>query len=178
MKLKKLNRAVLILFSGVIFGQSLPDTSNKITANFSLESIRAYQENSQNKLDEFYEYLTLYSNEQNQELKKQIRENILTLTESGFSLPDFTNPNSDEISLEKFLSKIENQFYQFKIKSTKNSSEIGFNQWTNSYVLWVSQNKNSSEFDLEQIIYFEPKEKQFGSKTKTVWEIKLGNIQQ
>lgn len=178
MNWKKINIAVLISVSGILCAQNIELSSQGIKANFSEKSILAYQENSQNKLNEFYEYLTLYSNEKDPELRKQIKKNILILAESSFSLPDFTTSNLGEIELGAFIAKIENQSYEFKIKSTKNSSEIGFNQWTNSYVLLVSQNKNSSEFELEQIIYFEPKEKKFGSKTKTVWEIKLGNIQQ
>ena len=178
MKLKKINIVGLILFSGFGFGQTLPISSEGIQSNFSAKSIGAYQENSQNKLDEFYEYLTMYSAEKDAELKEQIRENIISLTKNQISIPNFTKAQSSEIDLETFLSEIENQSYQFSIKSGKSLDEIGFNQWVNSYVLWVSRKEKTIEFELEQIIYFEPKEKQFGNKTKTVWEVKLGDIQQ
>ncbi|MDY0090548.1 MAG: hypothetical protein RBR78_09305 [Flavobacteriaceae bacterium] len=178
MNLKKIYIVLLIFLSGIVFGQDANINSQSIKANFSTKNIQAYQENSQNKLDEFYEYLSLYSTENNENLKSQIRENIFSMVENGIEIPDFTELNPVKINLPKFLSKIENQSILFKIKSDRNPTEAGFNQWTNPYVLSVSQNGKTTEFEVEQIIYFEPKEKQFGSKTKTVWEIKLGDIQQ
>src|SRR5690606_8736952 len=147
-------------------------------ANFSAKSIGAYQENSQNKLDEFYEYLTIYSREKSPGLKEQISSNIMYLTKNQITLPYFTEAQPNEIDLETFLFKVENKSYQFNIESGRSSDEIGFNQWVNSYVLSVSQKGKTIEFELEQTIYFEPKEKEFGNKTKTVWEVKLGDIQQ
>lgn len=175
---EKLFLKLFFLFlSALVFGQNL-EIRQGIKANFSQKSIQAYQENSQNKLDEFYEYLTLYSTEKDVELKSQIRENISSMVESEMEILDFTRPVPVEIDLEGFLSKIEDQSFQFKIISGQNHGEVGMNHWMNSYVLSVSRNGKTSEFDVEQIIYFEPKEKQFGSKTKTVWEVKLGDIQQ
>ena len=82
MKLKKLSIASLFLLSGILFGQAVPESPKGIKANFSMRSIEAYQENSQNKLEEFYEYLSIYSSETNEELKKQIRENILAMADA------------------------------------------------------------------------------------------------
>jgi len=176
MNWKKLNIAVLISVSGIFYAQEA--SPQGIKANFSAKSIGAYQENSQNKLDEFYEYLTIYSREKSPGLKEQIRSNIMSLTKNQITLPDFTEAQPNEIDLETFLFKVENQSYQFNIESGRSSDEIGFNQWVNSYVLSVSQKGKTIEFELEQTIYFEPKEKEFGNKTKTVWEVKLGDIQQ
>ena len=178
MNLKNIYIVLLIFISGITFGQDAGINSQSIKANFSTKNIQAYQENSQNKLDEFYEYLSLYSTENDENLKSQIRENIFLMVEIGIEIPDFTEPNLVKIDLAKFLFKIENQSILFKIKSDQNPTEAGFNQWTNPYVLSVSRNGKTSEFEVEQIIYFEPKEKKFGSKTKTVWEIKLGDVQQ
>lgn len=174
---KLILKLFFLFLSALVFGQNL-EIRQGIKANFSQKSIQVYQENSQNKLDEFYEYLTLFSTEKDVELKNQIRENIFSMVENEFKMPDFTQSDAAEISLEEFLSKIENQSFQFKVKSRQNPGELGMNHWMNSYVLSVSRNGKTSEFDVEQIIYFEPKEKQFGSKTKTVWEVKLGDIQQ
>lgn len=173
---KTVLQLLFLFLSGLALGQNL-ESPQGIKANFSQKSIETYQENSQNKLDEFYEYLTLYSTEKDVELKNQIRENIFSMVENEFKMPDFTQPNPNEISLEEFLPKIENQSFQFKVKSRKNPNELGRNQWTNHYVLSVSRNETTSEFEVEQTIYFEPQEKQFGSKTKTVWEMKLGDVQ-
>lgn len=170
---------ILTLFcvSELVFGQAAPTAPQGITANFSTKSIAAYQQSSQNKIETFFEYLTLYSAEKNSELKKQIRENILLTCDSDMKLPDFTALTSAEIGLETFLSKIENQSIQFKIKSGQNSGETGLNHWINSYALSVTQNGKTSDFELNQTIYFTSEEKQFGSRTKSVWEIKLGDIE-
>lgn len=167
----------LLGISELVFGQAAPSAPQGITANFSAKSIAAYQESSQTKTASFFEYLTLYSAEKNSELKNQIRENILLMTDSDMELPDFTTLASAKIGLETFLSKIENQSIQFKIKSAQSSGETGLNSWINSYTLSVTQNGKTSDFNLNQTIYFTSAEKQFGSKTKSVWEIKLGNIE-
>lgn len=176
-----MKRLIIILtifcISGFVFGQTLPIAPQVISANFSAKSIATYQESSQNKIESFFEYLTLYSAEKNSELKKQIRENILLMADSDMELPDFTSSTSAEIGLETFLSKIENQSIQFKIKSGQNSGETRLNHWINSYALSIIKNGRTSDFKLNQTIYFTSGEKQFGSKTKSVWEIKLGNIQ-
>lgn len=177
MKLKKISIASLFFLSGILLGQAVPESPKGIKANFSMRSIEAYQENSQNKLEEFYEYLSIYSSETNEELKKQIRENILAMADVGVRFRDFTESTQPEISLVEFLSKIENKSYRFEIKSRQISGELGLNEWVNSYVLVVTLNQTRSEFEVNQIIRFEPIEKKFGSKTKTVWEINLGDIQ-
>lgn len=174
---EKLILKLLFLFlSGLVLGQNI-ESPQGIKANFSQKSIQVYQENSQHKLDEFYEYLTLYSTENDEELKNQIRENILSMAEAEMVTPDFTDAANTNIGLEEFLSKIENRSYRFEIKSRQIPGEVGQNHWANPYVLAVSQNGETSEFEVEQTIYFEPIEKKFGSKTKTVWGIKLGDIE-
>jgi len=174
----KVTLKLLFLFvSGVLFGQAVPESPKGIKANFSMRSIEAYQENSQNKLEEFYEYLSFYSSETNAELRNQIKENIFSMVETDVEILDFTEINPKKIDLEEFLSKIKNKSYRFSIQSKPASSELGLNQWQNVYTLSVSQKEKTTDFKLNQIIYFEPKEKKFGSKTKTVWEVKLGDIQ-
>lgn len=177
MNLKKISIGVFILVSGYLSGQNAGFNQKGIKANFTQKSIEAYQENSQKKLEEFYEYLTMYSSETSPELKNQILSNIFKLTNQSIEVSDFTSDNPKKINLEELLSKIENQSYQFHIQSQSASTEIGFNKWQNSYVLSVSQKEKTVDFKIHQTIYFEPKEKKFGTKTKTVWEIKLGNIQ-
>ena len=99
------------------------------------------------------------------------------MVETDVEILDFTEINPKKIDLEEFLSKIKNKSYRFSIQSKPASSELGLNQWQNVYTLSVSQKEKTTDFKLNQIIYFEPKEKKFGSKTKTVWEVKLGDIQ-
>lgn len=176
MKIKKICSIVLFSFSGLTFGQQALDHSQSIKANFNAKSIQAYQENSQHKLNEFYEYLTLYSQEKNAELRNQILKNIHSIVESeSIKMLDFTQPSKSEISLQDFLTLIRNESYQFQILEQPISKELEWNQWTNSYTIQVKKGVYSTDYVIRQIILFHPMEKRFGSKTKTVWEIKLGN---
>ncbi|MBA5629716.1 hypothetical protein [Moheibacter lacus] len=176
MKIKKICFIVLFSFSGLAFGQEALDHSQSIKANFNAKSIKAYQENSQQKLNEFYEYLTLYSHEKDAELRNQILKNIHSIVESeSIKMLDFTLPSKSEISLQDFLTLIQNESYQFQILEQPISKELEWKQWTNLYTIQVKKDNQISDYSIQQIILFQPMEKRFGSKTKTVWEIKLGN---
>src|SRR5690606_32423319 len=92
MNWKKINMAILISVSSIVCAQNIEASPQGIKANFSEKSILAYQENSQHKIAEFYEYLTLYSNEKNPELRKQIQSNILSMVSSKeIEVLDFTD---------------------------------------------------------------------------------------
>lgn len=175
MTLKKIYIISLILFSKFIFGQNIDMESKSIQSNFSLESIEAFQENSQNKLYEFYEYLNLYSKEKNEKLKEQIKENIFHLVQPDIKIQDLIDSKPNLIDLASFLLKIENKSYHFEVLSLEKPIDLGVNQWTNSYRLKVIQNGKSTKFYLQQIIHFEPEKKQFGSNGKSVWQVKLGS---
>lgn len=175
MRFIKISLGCLILISGIGFGQEANLNSSAISKNFSVESITVFQEKSQHKLIEFYEYLNLYSNEKDKELKNQIKKNILNLAESDIQIIDFTSQNSGLIDLNGLLSKIENKSYQFAVIEMGKTENLESHQWTNSYHLRVTKNDLSRDFKIHQTIHFEPKEKQFGKNTKLVWEMKLSN---
>lgn len=167
---------MLFSFSGLTFGQQAMDHSQSIKANFNAKSILVYQENSQQKLKEFYEYLTMYSQEKDAELRNQILKNIHSIVQSeSIKMLDFTRSSKSEISLQDFLKLILNESYQFQILEQPISKELECNQWTNLYTIQVKKGANISDYLIQQIILFQPMKKRFGSKTKTVWEIKLGN---
>lgn len=168
---------LLLLISGCSFGQEAIRKPQGIKAEFSPKIIRAYQENSQDKITEFYEYLTLYSAEKDIGLQSEIEKNIYSVLDSeDLEMVDFTNPEKSGIRLSEFLNKIRNGNYRFQIKSQQSSDEIGLNQWRNQYELSVSKNRAEWTYRVSQTVYFEVQEKSFGSKTKSVWEMKLGNI--
>lgn len=178
MKLKKISIATFILISGYLSGQNVSyESTQGIKANFSQKSIEAHQKNSQNKLMEFYEYLTLYSNEKDEKLKKQIQLNILSLVSSeNIEVVDFTNSNQSMIQLSELVRKIENEKYEFTIEQIESSVNISDYEWENSYQLKITKGKKSQIRNVSQAIIFEPIEKQFGTKTKLVWEIKLNEM--
>lgn len=168
--------SIVLCIVGHALGQDIPSSSEAISFNFSTKSIEAYQEKSQNKIVEFYEYLTLYSHEENPELRKQIRENLFLMTKPHLVIPDFIHPSAEALTLDKFLSKIENRSWEFSIRSAEDPGAIGINNWVNAYTLSLKQEGETLNFIVNQTIYFQPLEKQFGSKSKTVWEMKLGDI--
>lgn len=178
MNLKKISITAFVLISGYLSGQSiLVEKPEGIKATFSQKSIEAHQENSQKKLVEFYEYLTIYSNEKDPELKKQIQSNIYSLVSSeNIEVLDFTGSLKTFIPLSELLTKIENQAYKFEIRKIESSKNISLYEWENSYNLKINKEKDSQSKDISQAIIFEPVEKSFGNKTKLVWEIKLNEM--
>lgn len=178
MNLKKISVTIFVLISGYLSAQNaISEKSEGIKANFSQKSIEAHQENSQKKLVEFYEYLTLYSNEKDSKLKKQIEFNIYSLVSSKNNhVLDLTNSTVKLIELPELLIKIENQGYQFEISQIESSKNISLYEWKNSYHLKVTKGKDSQVKNVSQTIIFEPIEKYFGNKSKTVWEIKLNEM--
>lgn len=178
MKLKKISITTFILISGFLSAQNTSiEKPQGIKANFSQKSIEAHQGNSQNKLKEFYEYLTLYSNEKDVKLKKQIQSNILSIVSSEkIEVLDFTNSNQAFIQLSELLKKLENENYEFTIAQIESSKNISSYEWENSYQLKIAKGKNSQIRTISQAIIFEPIEKKFGTKTKLVWEIKLNEM--
>lgn len=178
MKLKSISITVLLIVSGCLSGQNVSyESTQGIQANFSQKSIKAHQFNSQNKLKAFYEYLTLYSNEKDEKLKKQIQSNILSLVSSeNIEVVDFTNSNQSLIQLSELLSKIENEHYAFTIAQIESSENISSYEWENDYQLKIAKGNHSEIRKLSQTIIFEPLEKKFGTKSKWVWEMKLNEM--
>lgn len=178
MNLKKFSLTTFILISGFLSAQNAQvEKPEGIKANFSQKSIEAHQENSQKKLVEFYEYLTLYSKEKDSKLKQQIQSNIYSLVSSeNIEVMDFTNSNKIYIQLSELLRKIENENFQFEIDKIESSKNISLYEWKNSYNLNITKENNTQVINLSQAIIFEPIEKHFGNKIKTVWEIKLNEM--
>jgi len=151
-----------------------------IQAVFSEKSIKTYQEISMDKVSELYQYLTVFSDKSsNVELKKQLRENIFLLfSDNNIKIYDFLSPEKKLINLPLLLDKIENKSCQFTLKPTNNSTEPDFNYWINQYSITIKNGNSEYDFLVNQKIYFSPNEKSFGAKSKTIWDIKLGEVLQ
>jgi len=166
-----------MLLSNMVLAQNINVESKSIKSNFENKNIVAYQANSESKVKEFYQYLSLYSQQTDSKLKEQIKANIFSLVENpSIEMIDLTIENDSKISLQDLLHKIENQNIKFEVLSTQTSSDIAQNHWQMNYKIQVKKDDDKSSKELQQIIYFEPINKQFGSKSKTVWSIKLGAV--
>lgn len=168
---------IAFFFCNCVLAQEANNSRSRdnINANFSMEVLEAYEENSFSKVNDFYQFLEIYSDKNSSEaLKKQIKENIYSLFKDNSLVADFFT--SDKIKLEKLLESIESKGLQFQIKDIRKTATSN-NFWTNSYTLEISDRKEIQRKNILQQIYFYPEEKAFGSKKKEVWTIRLGEIQ-
>ncbi len=161
-----------------VFGQNANSTSSTaIKANFTMASVKAYQESATLKVEDYYHYLTLFSAESTSEsLKNEIKSSIYNLFKSDNSLVvDYTTQEKPTISLKELLAKIENKNYLFSVSNFENSI-VASDFWTTQYQLTISQNENTTQLQLFQKVSFKPILKAFGSTKKEVWTLFLGEV--
>ena len=180
-KNKMLLRSCILLFlvgTFSVFGQNAnTPASTAIKANFTMASVKAYQESATLKVEDYYQYLTLLSSESTSEtLKAEIRTSIFRLFESEkVMVIDFTSTENTAISLHELIDKITNKNFSFAVTNFENSI-VAADYWTTQYQLIVTQNKIPMEFQYYQKIGFKPVVKSFGTTKKEVWTLFLGEV--
>lgn len=180
-KNKMLLRSWILLFlvgTFSVFGQNAnPTASTAIKANFTMASVKAYQESATLKVEDYYQYLTLLSSESTSEtLKAEIKSSIYSLFESeNIKVIDFTSTENTTISLHELIDKITNKNFSFTVTNFENSI-VAADYWTTQYQLIVTQNKIPMEFQYYQKIGFKPVVKSFGTTKKEVWTLFLGEV--
>ncbi len=169
---------MFLLFTFSVFGQNaITPASTAIKANFTMASVKAYQESATLKVEDYYQYLTLLSSESTSEtLKAEIINSIYSLFESeNIKVIDFTSTENAPISLHELIDKITNKNFSFSVANFENSI-VAADYWTTQYQLIVTQNKIPKEFQYYQKIGFRPVVKSFGSTKKEVWTLFLSEI--
>ncbi len=180
-KNKMFTRSCLFLFilsTFSLFGQNENSpSSSAIKANFTIASIKAYQESATLKIEDYYQYLTLLSSDLTSEtLKAEIKTSIYRLFESeNVMVIDFTSIENSPISLPDLIEKIANKNYIFSL-SNYESSIVAIDYWTTQYQLTISQNNKRTEVRYFQKVAFKPIIKSFGASKKEVWTLFLGEI--
>ena len=180
-KNKMFTRSCLFLFilsTFSLFGQNENSpSSSAIKANFTIASIKAYQESATLKIEDYYQYLTLLSSDLTSEtLKAEIKTSIFRLFESeNVMVIDFTSIENSPISLPDLIEKIANKNYIFSL-SNYESSIVAIDYWTTQYQLTISQNNKRTEVRYFQKVAFKPVIKSFGASKKEVWTLFLGEI--
>lgn len=180
-KNKMILRSCILLFlvgTFSVFGQNVnTPASTAIKANFTMASVKAYQESATLKVEDYYQYLTLFSAESTSEsLKNEIKSSIYNLFENGNStVVDYTSEEKSTILLKDFLTKIENKNYSFTVSSFENSI-VANDFWTTQYQLIITQNEKPMQLQLFQKVSFKPIIKAFGSTKKEVWALFLGEV--
>lgn len=169
---------MFLLFTFSVFGQNVnTPASTTIKANFTMASVKAYQESATLKVEDYYQYLTILSNESTSEtLKTEIKTSIYSLFESDkVMVIDFTSNENTTISLTELIDKIENKNFSFSVTNFENSI-VASDYWTTQYQLIITQNNKPTELLYFQKIGFKPVIKTFGTTKKEVWTLLLGEI--
>jgi hypothetical protein len=168
---------MFLLFTFSVFGQNVnTPASTAIKANFTMASVKAYQESATLKVEDYYQYLTLLSSESTSEtLKAEIKNSIFSLFDDNIKVIDFTSTENTSISLHELIDKITNKNFSFSVANFENSI-VGSDYWTTHYQLTITQNKIPKEFQYYQKIGFRPVVKSFGSTKKEVWTLFLSEI--
>lgn len=175
---QKLFLTICLLGSGMLFSQDAGKTG-AIGMEFSAPSIAAYQEGSQTKVHDFYHYLSLLTTPHlSPDLKAQLKENIVTLfADTNTAIKDITAQNPDKITLQQFLNTVEKSSKTTFTVEKMQSSPVSFEDyWVNTYTLIIETGTEITSKTLQQKIYFHTEQKQFGSTTKEVWTLKLGEL--
>ena len=168
---------ILFFFCNCVLAQSSDNSVNRnsIKANFSAKAIEAYEENSFSKVNDFYQFLEIYSDKNSSEaLKNQLKENLKSLVVENVLVADLFT--SEKITLEKLLAEISSKGFKFEVKNMQKRA-TSTNFWTNSYVLEIKNGTEIVRKNLVQRVYFYPEQKNFGTKKKDVWSIFLGEIE-
>ena len=179
---KGLIYCLLILYCCFVNAQqaSTAEEMSGMRAQFSMKVIDAYQKSSQSKVKDFFQYAALLSdNSLSDELKLQIEQNINSLFISKeVNIIDFTSTERKIIALDKFLLRLkEEKNVRFIILNETKSKTTFSDYWMNSYDVLVTKGTISETISVHHKIYFSPMEKQFGSSSKEVWNILLGEIE-
>ncbi len=182
----KISKAILIL-AGLSFSLLLKSQSNLSTstnqgmkAQFSQSSLQAYQESSLSKVEDFYQYLELLSDETvSQALKNELKETIYSqFQNTDVQVYNFTEEPASLITLNQLLTFVEkDKSIKFTIKNENSLKEIYSDYWINSYTLEVSRESEIQIFFIKQKVYFSPQLKKFGEREKEVWTMLLGEME-
>lgn len=175
----------VLIFLGMLcsltsFGQSNNTSSSKVTIKntFSFQAIKAYQESAVFKIKDYYNYLELYADESTSDtLRLQLKTTIHNLfMDEQQKVVDFTTSENKPIALHKLLNKIENKNYKFNLSSIENSI-VAQDFWTTKYNLEVLENNQRCTIEIFTKVIFKPIQKKFGTKTKEVWTLFLGEME-
>lgn len=169
-----------LLNSLASFGQSVNTSSSKVTIKntFSFQAIKAYQESAVFKIKDYYNYLELFADDSaSDSLRFQLKTTLHNLFVDGEQkVVDFTTSENELITLDKLLEKIQDKNYSFNLSAIENSI-VAEDFWTTKYNLEVLQNNQSCTMEIFTKVLFRPMQKKFGTKTKEVWTLFLGEME-
>ena len=171
---------VFLLLTAVLYSQSNTTSMTKktVAANFSSPSIIAYQESAVYKIKDYYHYLEVYSSSKaSDSLKTQVRIALNHLFESkNLDVVDVTTKEKKPVKIDQLLAKIAYKNYRFNLTAIESSIAVQ-DFWTTNYSLEVRKDEVQHTVEVFTKVIFKPVQKQFGSKTKEVWSLYLGEME-
>lgn len=186
--------AILFLISNFgVYGQSasnkeMVEEGSKKKMNSSAmmaQNLKAYQIKSENKIQEFYNYLNILGKP---EVKPELKEQTITaikklFKEENIKIPNFFKDATKDILLNDFLNLVakSNENCSFTVEGFGYSYVQTDNKnqrfWTIGYTLQLEKGKKQYTIrDIMQNVSLLQEEKQFGKNTKTVWNTYLISV--
>lgn len=153
-------------------------TTKTVAANFSTPSINAYQESAVYKIKDYYHYLEVYSSTKaSDSLKIQVRIALGHLFENkNLDVVDVTTKEKNPVKIDQLLAQIAHKNYRFNLTAFE-SSVAEQDYWITNYFLEVRKVEVLHTVEVFTKIIFKPVQKQFGSRTKEVWSLYLGEME-
>lgn len=144
-----------------------------IKAAFPVAVYEAYQNQAQQKIVDFYAYLTALAQAKDgaeqEEIKKAI---LLDFALTQLEVLDITATTPKNIPLLDLLNKVRQTSTTFSCTNFKEEG-MGETYFNISYDLTTQHNANQTTTRITQKVQFTPKTKSFGTTQKTIWELKL-----
>ena len=181
------NLILILFFSSflsLVWSQSGVEvtTNSKISEvtiqnSFDRITVNAYNIQAQSKVDELIEYLKIAQNPANsEELNAQLKSNVQQLFTMHETLVLRQIESNEFSSSPKTWMEALNQSKIKIISANLLNSEIKSSYWIYTYELRYEINGKSKKQNLKIQVFFKPQTKKFGSKSRAVWDLKLGSI--
>lgn len=177
---------ILFLLSAIAFGQSAKESvvekkveMKKLDSQLSARVLKAYQFNSDTKIEDLYAYFELLTDARlDKDTKHEIAENIkLMFKNENPIVLDVTSDFYDKVTLDMLLEKLQfSEPIQFTIQEQKQHNSVQYNSWKTSYTIIRTKNGLPQDFKITQTIFLELIPKKFGATNKVVWEMRLGEM--
>lgn len=149
-----------------------------IERQFSKPVVLAYQNQAINTIKDFYNYINLYKEtEHSSALETEIDKSIEALfLNSKITLKNIFNETDESLSLDEFLTQCKEQHVSIFVNDFEENNTISDTFFTFQYKINTTINNKTTTYTINQKVYFFPSEKQFGTQTKNVWQLKLGEF--
>ena len=149
-----------------------------IERQFSKPVVLAYQDQAVNTIKDFYNYINLYKEvDSTSALEKEIDQSIENLfLNTAITLKNVFKEAVETIPLNEFLTKCKAKSVSILVSDFQENNTVSDTFFTFQYKMNVTIDNKTANYIVNQKVYFFPSEKQFGTQSKQVWQLKLGDM--